>query len=323
MANPLLEKNPFGCPKLFLAPMEGVGSLPFRKAMSTIGGFDEACTEFLRVPANAHSPSLVKRYIYNQLSPFPQAVQLMGSNPNLMADMCVLLEKRKAPRIDLNCGCPSNTVTGRGAGSSLLKDPHLLFNVAKAMKQSVNIPVTAKLRSGFDDTSLFEENLLAAQEAGVDFITLHPRTKKQGYKPPADWSLIAKAKKLLSIPVVGNGDIYCVEDALKMLKETNCDALMIGRGSVINPWIFHEIKAAFSKKPFQKTFQSFENFLDCFIRTLPEDSRLKNKINHLKQLCGFLLDKTPFLRKEFLRKQFSSVDNMKDCILSLIRDNYL
>jgi len=160
----VLPKNKDGCPTLLLAPMEGLGDLTFRRAMATIGGFDQACTEFLRVPMNAHIPSLAKRYNPKDTYPIPQAAQLMGSDPILMAEMAKAVAERGAPRIDLNCGCPSNTVTGRGAGSSLLKDPNHLHKVAKAMVDAVNIPVTAKLRSGFEDISLFKENIIAAQE---------------------------------------------------------------------------------------------------------------------------------------------------------------
>ena len=135
----------------------------------------------------------------------------MGSEPELMAEMAQELERMGAPRIDLNCGCPSNTVTGKGAGSSLLKEPPLLHEIAKAMVQAVSIPVTVKMRSGFDDISLFKENLLAAQESGIRFLTLHPRTKVDGYGPPARWDLIAEAKSILKIPVVGNGDILKVK----------------------------------------------------------------------------------------------------------------
>lgn len=320
-----LEKHPNGCPKLFLAPMEGLGSFPFRKAMTIIGGFDEACTEFLRVPYEGFVPGLAKKYTADELTPYPQAVQIMGSSKELMAELCTLLEKKGAPRIDLNCGCPSNTVTGRGAGSSLLKEPSLLHDIAKAMVKSVNIPVTAKLRSGFTDTSLFKENLLAAQEAGVTFITLHPRTKMDGYTPPAKWELIAEAKTLLKIPVIGNGDILTVQDALKMLEETRCDALMIGRGAVINPWIFHEIKLHFEKKPFYKPWKQLELFIHVFVETLSKDSLEKNKVNHLKQLVSFLFRHNDFLiqkKTELLRRQFSTVEELKATLLSIISTHF-
>lgn len=242
----ILPKDSNGCPFLLLAPMEGVGDRCFRKAIASIGGFDEAVRDFLRVPRNAHIKSLAREYDADELKPIPLAAQLMGSDPELMGAMAQEIEQRKAPRIDLNCGCPSNTVTGRGAGSSLLKDPDFLYQNAKAIVKSVSIPVTIKMRSGYEDISLFKENLCAAQESGAHYITLHPRTKVDGYSPPARWDLIAEAKSILKIPLVGNGDILNVEHALKMLQTTGCDALMIGRGSVINPFIFHQIRAHFS-----------------------------------------------------------------------------
>src|ERR1700722_14912663 len=163
----VLNKDAHGCPYLILAPMEGVGDRSFRKSMAAIGGFDEAVTDFIRVPSNAHVKSLARNYLADETSPIPLAAQLMGSDLDLMAAMAQEIEKKGAPRIDLNCGCPSKTVTGRGAGSSLLKDPSLLHQVAKAIVKNVKISVTVKMRSGYEDTSLFKENLIAAQESGI------------------------------------------------------------------------------------------------------------------------------------------------------------
>ncbi|MDR3623698.1 MAG: tRNA-dihydrouridine synthase family protein [Chlamydiales bacterium] len=293
-----MHPNSYGCPPLFLAPMEGVGDRAFRKAMATIGGFDQACTEFIRVPCNAHVKSLAKVYEHNLTTPILQAAQLMGDDPELMAAMAVEIELRQAPRIDLNCGCPSNTVTGKGAGSSLLKNPEHLYKVARAMVKAVSIPVTAKLRSGFHDTSLFKENLLAAQESGIKFLTLHPRTKEDGYRAPAKWELIAKAKSLLKIPVVGNGDILSVKCALDMLKMTSCDALMIGRGAVINPLIFHEIKCYFAKSDMTASFDLIENFIGTFVTNFSEDLTERGRMNKLKQLFGFLFQKNKSLQEQ-------------------------
>jgi tRNA-dihydrouridine synthase len=144
----ILPKDVNGCPYLFLAPMEGVGDRCFRRAMASVGGFDEGVTDFLRVPTNAHVQSLARVYEAHEMAPIPLAAQLMGSDLDLMALMAIEVEKRGAPRIDLNCGCPSKTVTGRGAGSSLLKDPDLLHRVAKAMVEAVSVPVSIKMRSG-------------------------------------------------------------------------------------------------------------------------------------------------------------------------------
>jgi len=288
LAMSLLPKDNYGCPYLLLAPMEGVGDRSFRKAIASIGGFDEAVRDFLRVPQNAHVKSLAKEYVACELAPIPLAAQIMGSDLELMAEMAKEMEQRGAPRIDVNCGCPSNTVTGRGAGSSLLKEPDVLHQVAKSVVQAVSIPVTVKMRSGFEDTALFEENLLAAQESGIAYLTLHPRTKVDGYGPPARWDLISRAKKLLKIPVVGNGDILTVNDALQMLKDTGCDALMIGRGSVINPFLFQEIRAHFSKVAYQPKWEDLVQYITVFTQEFPEEMPTRTRVNKLKQLLGFI-----------------------------------
>lgn len=294
----LLPKDKYGTPFLLLAPMEGVGDVCFRKAMASIGGFDEAVRDFLRVPKNAHVKSLASVYHPHELAPIPLAAQLMGSDLELMAEMAKEIERRGAPRIDLNCGCPSNTVTGRGAGSSLLKTPDFLHQVAKSLVKAVSIPVTLKMRTGFDDTSLFKENLLAAQESGVSYITLHARTKADGYTPPAKWDLIAEAKATLRIPLVGNGDIFTADHALKMLKETGCDALMIGRGSVINPFIFREIRSRFTKEPFQPKWEQLENYLKVYLEAIPKEMPIRNQISKLKQLMGYLFKGSPALMEK-------------------------
>lgn len=284
----LLPQDKNGCPYLQLAPMEGVGDRCFRKAMASIGGFDEAVRDFIRVPTNAHVKSLAKVYVPDELAPTPLAAQIMGSDPDLMAEMAQELVLRGAPRIDINCGCPSNTVTGRGAGSSLLKDPNILHEVARTVVQAVAIPVTVKMRSGYEDISLFDENILAAQESGVRYITLHPRTKVDGYGPPAQWNLIARAKSLLRIPLIGNGDILTADDAMAMLRTTGCDGLMIGRGSIINPFIFHQIRARFSQIPYEPKWESLLGFFNAFVEETPEDFSTRLRVNKLKQLLGFI-----------------------------------
>ena len=321
----ILPKNSHDCPYLQLAPMEGVGDRCFRKAMASVGGFDEAVKDFLRVPQNAHVKSLAEAYTSDELSPIPLTAQIMGSDPNLMGEMAHELMKRGAPRVDVNCGCPSNIVTGKGAGSSLLKDPSFLFQVISSVVQSVPIPVTVKMRSGYEDTSLFTENLLAVQESGAQYITLHPRTKVEGYLPPARWDLIAQAKTLLKIPVVGNGDILSVECALKMLETTQCDALMIGRGAIMNPFIFHQIRAYFSKESYRPTFDDLMNYFSVYLEEIPIHTPMKIKINKLKQLFSFLFKRTPELLKHRQAVLTSSFENPSDFItyvIPFIKNNF-
>lgn len=321
----LLPKNKNGCPYLFLAPMEGVGDRCFRKAMASIGGFDEAVTDFIRVPSNAHVKSLAKVYDANETMPIPLAAQLMGSDSSLMAEMAQEIESKGAPRIDLNCGCPSNTVTGKGAGSSLLKDPSTLYQLASTLVKSVSIPVTIKMRSGYEDISLFKENLLAAQESGVRFITLHPRTKVEGYVPPAKWELIAQAKSLLHVPVVGNGDILTVDHALAMLKTTQCDALMVGRGAVINPFIFHQIKAYFLGKTFTPEWEAFVRYFELYLSEIPADMPMRNKISKLKQLMSFLFKGNETLltqRQSILTSSCPCLNSFLDFSLPLLKASF-
>ena len=282
----ILPKDANGCPYLQLAPMEGMGDRSFRKAIAAVGGFDEAVIAFLSVPRNAHVQSLARRYEADEIAPIPLAAQIMGSDPDLMAAMAQELVQRGALRIDVNCGCPSHIVTSRGAGSSLLKDPKLLFKVLHAVVHSVSIPVTVKMRSGYTDTSLFFENLSAAQESGVNYITLHPRTKADGYDSPANWDLIAQAKAFLKIPLVGNGDICTVEDALNMLRMTGCDGLMIGRGIVMNPFLFHQIRAHFSGTFFQPQWEALDRYFRTYISGLSENLSRQQKVNKIKQLLG-------------------------------------
>ncbi len=322
----MLPKDAYGCPYLQLAPMEGVGDVCFRKAMASIGGFDEAVKDFLRVPVNAHVKSLSKAYTADELTPIPLAAQIMGSDPELMAAMAQELMLRGAPRIDINCGCPSNTVTGRGAGSSLLKDPNVLHEVAKAVAAAVSIPVTVKMRSGYEDISLFKENLFAAQDSGIDYITLHPRTKVDGYGPPARWDLIAEAKSFLKIPLVGNGDILNVENALEMLKTTGCDGLMIGRGSIINPFIFHQIRAHFSKMPYVPKWEDLMGYFDVFLKSLASDTSMRLRINKLKQLMGFLFKGNPRLlehRQEMLSSLHQDAGVFLDTAKELLSKHWL
>lgn len=322
----VLPKDHYGCPYLLLAPMEGVGDRSFRRAMVKMGGFDEACIEFLRVPINAYIPSLAIRYCADDTTPIPQAAQLMGSDPMLMAEMTHAVAERGAPRVDLNCGCPSNTVTGRGAGSSLLKDPEHLHRIAKAMVKAVEVPVTAKLRIGFEDTLLFKENILAAQEAGIRFLTLHARTKADGYALPARWEYIAEAKELLKIPVVGNGDIQSVEDAVKMLTLTRCDGLMIGRGGVTNPWIFLEIKAHFAKRPFLREWERLAAFFETFVTEMQSiEVPLKIQINKIKQLFGFMFranSRLHDLRQTVLTTSYSGPCDMLQKTLPLLKEGW-
>ncbi len=321
----LFGKEPQKCPYLVLAPMEGVGDESFRKAIATIGGFDVAIKDFLRVHSKSNIQSLSASYQVNEIDPIPLIPQIMGSDPILMGAMASELEKKGAPSIDINCGCPSNTVNGRGAGASLLKDSHLLHQMVSSIVRSVSIPVSVKMRLGYEGTSLFQENLLAVEESGVQSITLHPRTKKDGYRAPAKWEWIAKAKQIVQVPIIGNGDILTVEDALLMLQQTRCDGLMIGRGSIINPFLFREIRSYFAKKTDREQWEDWVSFFHTYVSHFPERMLNRVKVNKLKQMMSFVFKKNTKLaekRDSILRATFPDPNSFLAFSISLLQDDW-
>ena len=292
------------CPRLFLAPMEGLGDTSFRKAFTKVfGGYDEATTPFMRVPSNAHVKSLAKKYDAHQLGDIPCAAQIMGGDAVLMASMAAELEGRGAPRIDINVGCPSNTVVGRNAGSVILKDPTKLYNIANAVVNAVEIPVSIKMRAGFNDDVLFKENLHAAEDSGASFIIVHPRTKKEGYSLPSHWERLVIAKASVSIPVVGNGDIIYNSDAVAMVEASWCDGIMVGRGALMNPWIFHDIRRAFSSTPYHKDHDDVILFLHEVLRLFPGNMSRRIRINKLKGIVVFLFHDDADSKESLLKMQ--------------------
>lgn len=307
----LSRANDGGCPALFLAPMENLADRPFRVAFSgTLGGFDEACTEFIRVPRREEDPhnmarGLARLYSGRELGGMPLGAQIMGSYNPVMEALVPRLIANGAPRIDLNCGCPAGSVTGKGAGSSLLREPETVHRIVSRLVALAagRVPVTVKMRSGFEDTALFEDNLLAVQAAGATFVTIHPRTRNQGYNGRADWSLIARAKDVLSIPVIGNGDVNTVSAALTIRGETGCDGIMIGRGAVQDPLLFHRVRAAFGdeRAALMLTDEAsslcdfLRAFADCIFRSTTTDQAPASRV---KQVAAYLLSGTPALQQE-------------------------
>ena len=300
-------------PRLILAPMQVLADRQFRHAARTVGGMDEMVQEFIRITLpefRCVKGAIRSKYDPNEVNPIPLAAQIMGGNPEFMATATTILAEMGAKRVDLNCGCPSRRVNGRGAGASLLKEPDMMFEIAKSMVSSVkdrDTCVSVKMRSGYESALLFEENVLALKQAGVHMITVHPRTKVQGYSGKADWGFIHRAKTLCgdSTQVVGNGDITNAADAVQMLQETGCDHVMVGRGAVSNPWIFWEIRAAFEEysgfiptgELAKRNYDSEKSFYEEFVRlgekghgslakiSKMKVNRLKMMLNHASWLC--------------------------------------
>jgi len=220
--------------------MEGLTSDATRRLLATYGPLGLVCTEFVRVGgvkvSRRHLEAQVSKPVGVALS-----VQIMGNDAALMAEAAAVIARAGADVVDVNLGCPSKSAARKGVGAALLRDPVALFALLRTLRAAVPGLFSAKLRAGFDSSDSALENARAVERSGADFLTVHPRRGIDLYRGIADWRIIALLRRELGIPVVGNGDVWYAADALRMLEETGCAAVMIGRPALRNPWIFRQI----------------------------------------------------------------------------------
>lgn len=251
---------------IFLAPMAGFSDYSFRRICRE-HGVEYTVSEMVSAKALCYE-QIGKKTDYKTAplatvknEEMPMAIQLFGSEPQFVAQAARLIETREyrgclseisPSAIDINMGCPMHKIVGNGEGSALMKTPRLAADIVReTVKALKNTPVTVKIRAGWDDENKnAPEMARMLEEAGASIICVHARTREQMYNPGIDISIIEKVKNAVKIPVIGNGDIYTARDAIKMIDETGCDGVMIGRGSLGNPWIFEEISAHMEKRKF-------------------------------------------------------------------------
>ncbi|MBR0422399.1 MAG: tRNA dihydrouridine synthase DusB [Clostridia bacterium] len=238
---------------LLLAPMAGYTDAVFRR-LCREEGCDLAFTEMISAKGLLHANKKTRLLCRPGPQEGPLGVQLFGSDPVSMGVAARVVTEELGDSLfclDINCGCPARKIAGNGDGSALLLDLPLAEQVISSVVRHTTLPVSVKYRSGWDEAHMVSTDFARmAEAAGASFLTLHPRTRAQQYSGSADWNEIAAAKAAVRIPVVGNGDIVDGPSALRMLEETGCDGLMIGRGALGRPWIFSEVRAALKGEPF-------------------------------------------------------------------------
>lgn len=237
-------------PPLFLAPMAGVTDRDFRLIVRRIGGVGVVSMEFISSKLLLQGDRRTKKLMSFSPEERPLAIQIYGSDPGSLAEAARIVEGLGVDLCDINMGCPANKVLSGCSGAALMGDPALAARIVRAVRAVTTLPLTVKFRLGLDEKRKnFLEVGRICQEEGADGVTLHARTARQMYDGVADWERIAELKATLRIPVIGNGDVREVDDALELFAKTGCDGVMIGRGATRNPWIFRQIAARLGHGP--------------------------------------------------------------------------
>lgn len=279
--------------KIILAPMEGVVDALMRDMLTRIGGYDLCITEFIRVVDQKLPERVFTRLCPELLTDgktlagTPVRIQLLGQDPHWLAENATRAVELGSPGIDLNFGCPAKTVNKSRGGAVLLKETEQLYRIVKAVRDAVppQFPVSAKIRLGYDDTSLTLDNAAAIATAGASMLTVHARTKSDGYRPPAYWPWIAKIKQQVAIPLIANGEIWNANDAALCRQQSDCNDIMLGRGALAMPNLAQSIRDGGAAMPWPQVLEllmQYSEFEMCGDKSQYYSNRIKQWFSYLK-----------------------------------------
>jgi len=306
-------------PRLLLAPMSGVTDSAFRRIVRRASGSAVGLmmTEFVSVEALTRDNEKSFRMMTFRPEERPVAIQIFGADVDRMARAAELVERAGADVLDINCGCPVPKVVKRGGGCELMRQPGRLYSILAAIRRTVSIPVTLKMRSGWDESSRNAWEVAAvAEAAGLSMVTVHGRTRVQLYQGEADWSVIPAIKRRVSIPVVGSGDVVTAEDALRREREFSPDAVMIGRGALANPWIFRQVEELRrGEQPYSPSLEERLDTMRTYAAYLEEDYAPVVVAARLRQFAGRV---TKGLRSGAALRASINEARTKEAILDLL-----
>ncbi|MFS6937141.1 tRNA dihydrouridine synthase [Neisseria animaloris] len=284
--------------QLILAPMQGLVDDVMRDLLTRIGGFDECVSEFVRITHTVHSRQTWLKHVPeiagNNRTPagVPCTVQLLGSDAENMAVNALEAVRFGADKIDLNFGCPAPTVNKHKGGAVLLKEPELIHHIVRTLRRSLpdHIPLTGKMRLGFEDKTLALECAAAIAEGGACGLTVHARTKVEGYEPPAHWEWVRKIREAVQIPVTANGDVFTLQDYLDIKQVSGCNSVMLGRGALMRPDLARQIKQFERGKSITEAdFGEISGWINLFFDLcLAKGANNKYPVARLKQWLGMM-----------------------------------
>jgi tRNA-dihydrouridine synthase B len=288
-------KNLIINPATFLSPMAGLTDSVFRRLIKRLGGCGLVMTEFTSAEGLTRNSLKGRRMLYYHEEERPITAQLFGADPQRLAEATRMVEDLGFDAIDLNLGCPAKKVVKACGGSALLRETKLLKEILEAIRSATQIPFTIKIRAGWSETEIVALQVgKMAEDIGTEAITLHPRTRVQGFTGKSDWNLIAQLKAHLRIPVIGNGDIVTPEDAFRMRAETGCDGIMIGRGALSNPWLFRQILETQNGLPLtQPSVSDKYQLIKSYFQLLFEEET-PGAIGKMKQFASWFTHAIPF-----------------------------